>query len=283
MRQTPPVARCASHPPKRAERRCGAGAVADATGGRAPPKVRHEPVAAVQRQPLGRWPVPGSRVGVSLVWASVLRLFVAAGGRLRRALVSRRCTLDSLLGGNTSKGSTCDAADDRPWRTTDDRACHFARDGARNSATKRSFAVRRPSIRFRALWACHCRLLGFRARDARASVHDRSLRRRRSAGAPPRGSVSSAWSRRPGVWAARQSFPREDRVCSRLPPLPRGIGHEEPEGFNNPNHAAQRYSWIRPPSTSLRSTGVRGVPRTCRVRLPAGTAKRSPRCGHRAG
>jgi hypothetical protein len=39
--------------------------------------------------------------------------------------VSRRRTLDSLLGGHTSKGSTCDAADDRPWRTTDDRACHF--------------------------------------------------------------------------------------------------------------------------------------------------------------
>jgi transposase-like protein len=28
------------------------------------------------------------------------------------------------------------------------------------------------------------------------------------------------------------------------------------EGFNNPNHAARRYSWISPPSTSLRSTGV---------------------------
>src|SRR5450759_4830432 len=54
---------------------------------------------------------------------------------------------------------------------TDDRACHFARDGA----TKRSFAVRRRSIRFRALWACHCRLLGFWARDARGSVHDRSF------------------------------------------------------------------------------------------------------------
>jgi hypothetical protein len=51
------------------------------------------------------------------------------------------------------------------------------------------------------------------------------------------------------------------------------------EGFNNPTHAAQRYSWIRPPSTSLRSTGVRGVPWTCGVRLPAGTAKLSPRCG----
>ena len=65
--------------------------------------------------------------------------------------VSRRRTLDGLLGGNTSKGSTCDAADDRPWRTTDDRACHFARDAARNGATKRSFAVRRRRIRFRAL------------------------------------------------------------------------------------------------------------------------------------
>jgi hypothetical protein len=51
------------------------------------------------------------------------------------------------------------------------------------------------------------------------------------------------------------------------------------EGFNNPTHAAQRYSWIRPPSTSLRSTGVRGVHWTCGVRLPAGTAKLSPRCG----
>ena len=31
--------------------------------GWAPPKVRHEPIAAVQRQPLGRWSVPGSRAG----------------------------------------------------------------------------------------------------------------------------------------------------------------------------------------------------------------------------
>jgi hypothetical protein len=89
--------------------------------------------------------------------------------------VSGRRTLDSLLGGNTSKGSTCDAADDRPWRTTDDRACHFTRDGAHNGATKRSFAVRRRSIRCRALWACRCRLWGFRARVARVSVHDRSF------------------------------------------------------------------------------------------------------------
>ena len=51
------------------------------------------------------------------------------------------------------------------------------------------------------------------------------------------------------------------------------------EGFNNPDHAAHRYSWIRPPSTSFRSTGVRVVPRTCGVRLPAGTTKPSPRCG----
>ena len=211
----------------------------------------------------------------------MLRLFVAAGGRLRRALVSRRCTLDSLLGDSTSKGSTYDAADDRPWRTTNDRACHFARDGARNSATKRSFAVRRRSIRFRALWAWHCPPLGCRVRDARGSVHDRSFG---AAGWPGRHRAGRSRQRlgvvpATRVWAARQSFPREGRVCSRLPPLPSGIGHEEPEGFNNPNHAAQRYSWIRPPSTSLRSTGVRGVPRTCRVRLPAGTAKRSPRCG----
>jgi hypothetical protein len=39
-----------------------------------------------------------------------------------------------------------------------------------------------------------------------------------------------------------------------------------PEGFNNPDHAARRYSWIKPPSTSLRSTGVRLVLRTCGVR-----------------
>jgi len=51
------------------------------------------------------------------------------------------------------------------------------------------------------------------------------------------------------------------------------------EGFNNLDHAAQRYSWIRPPSTSLRSTGVRVVLRTCGARLPAGTTKPSPRCG----
>jgi len=50
------------------------------------------------------------------------------------------------------------------------------------------------------------------------------------------------------------------------------------EGFNNSNHAAHRYSWIRPPSTSLRSTG-RVAPGTRGVRLPAGTARFSPRCG----
>src|SRR5665811_2434757 len=112
--------------------------------------------------------------------------------------VSKRRTLDSLLGANTSKGSTCDAADDRPWRTTDYRACHFARDAARNGATKRSFAVRRRSIRFRALWARRCRLWGFRPRDTRGSVHDRSFRRRRLAGAPSRGSVSPVARRGPG-------------------------------------------------------------------------------------
>ena len=37
--------------------RCGAGgALPMLLDGRAPPKVRHEPIAAVQRQPLGRWP-----------------------------------------------------------------------------------------------------------------------------------------------------------------------------------------------------------------------------------
>ena len=43
------------------------------------------------------------------------------------------------------------------------------------------------------------------------------------------------------------------------------------EGFNNPNHAARRYSWIKPPSTSLRSTVVRGVPRSWAGRMPAGS------------
>jgi hypothetical protein len=72
--------------------------------------------------------------------------------------------------------------------------------------------------------------LAFRARDARASVHDRSFGAVGWPGASARVGLASgsAWSRRPRVWAARQSFPREDRVCSRLPPLPRGIGHEEP-------------------------------------------------------
>jgi hypothetical protein len=137
--------------------------------------------------------------------------------------VSRRRTLDGLLGGHTSKGSTCDAADDRPWRTTDDRACHFARNSARNSATKRNFAVRRPRIRFRALWAWHCRLLGWRARDARASVHDSSF------GAVGRGATArvglasgSAWSRRPGVWAARQSFPSQAVFMHRCDTLCKG-------------------------------------------------------------
>jgi hypothetical protein len=54
------------------------------------------------------------------------------------------------------------------------------------------------------------------------------------------------------------------------------------EGFNNPNHAAQRYWWIRAPSTSLRSTGIRVFPRTCGVLLPAGAAKLNPRCGRSA-
>jgi hypothetical protein len=49
------------------------------------------------------------------------------------------------------------------------------------------------------------------------------------------------------------------------------------EGFKNPNHAAQRCSWISQLSTSFRSTDVRVVSRTCGVRSPAGTAKPSPR------
>ena len=36
---------------------------------------------------------------------------------------------------------------------------------------------------------------------------------------------------------------------------PRQAVLRQREGFNNPDHAARRYSWIRPPSTSLRSTG----------------------------
>ena len=148
--------------------------------------------------------------------AAQARAFVAAGGRPRRALVSRRRTLDSLLGGNTSKGSTYDAADDCPWRTTDDRVCHFARDGAHNGATKRSFAVRRRNIRLRELWACRCRLLGFRARDARTSVHDRSFGavgwpRRHRAGRSRQwlGAVPAA-----GVWAACPSLPCAGEVSA---------------------------------------------------------------------
>jgi hypothetical protein len=54
---------------------CGAGGpLPMLLDGRAPPKVRHEPVAAVQRQPLGRWSVPGSRVGVSLVGFGALAI-----------------------------------------------------------------------------------------------------------------------------------------------------------------------------------------------------------------
>jgi hypothetical protein len=51
------------------------------------------------------------------------------------------------------------------------------------------------------------------------------------------------------------------------------------EGFDNPGHAARRYSWIRPPSTSLRSTVVRVAPGTWGGRMPAGTARPRPRCG----
>ncbi len=54
-------------------------------------------------------------------------------------------------------------------------------------------------------------------------------------------------------------------------------GH--PEGFNNPNHAARRYSSIRPPSTSLRSPRVGVAPGTWAGRMPAGTARPRPRCG----
>ena len=188
------------------------GAVADPTGWAGAPEG---PARAHSRgaAPAAR-PVVGGRCrdrafGVSLAGFGAL----AIRGRTwtaSPALVSRRRTLDSLLGGNTSKGSTCDAANDRPWRTTDDRACHFARDDAHNSATKRRFAVRRPSIRFRALWACLCRLLGFRARDARGSVHDRSFGavgwlRRHRAGRSRQwlGAVPAA-----RVWAARPSPPR---------------------------------------------------------------------------
>src|ERR1035437_1531625 len=53
---------------------------------------------------------------------------------------------------------------------------------------------------------------------------------------------------------ARISYAPED-----VPPVRPG----QPEGFNNPNHATRRYSWIKPPSTFLRSTGVRLVLRTC--------------------
>ncbi len=54
-----------------------------------------------------------------------------------------------------------------------------------------------------------------------------------------------------------------------------------PEGFNNPNHAAQRYSWIRPPSTSLRSTGIRVVPRTSADRRAACSQPSRPAIGIR--
>jgi hypothetical protein len=65
--------------------------------------------------------------------------------------------------------------------------------------------------------------------------------------------------------------------CRVPPPLAPNAQASLAEGFNDPDHAAQRYSWIRPPSTSLRSTGARVVSRTCGVRSPAGTAKPSPR------
>src|SRR5450756_200032 len=49
MRQTPPVARCASHPPRSAERPVRSrGPLPMLLDGRAPPKVRHEPIAAVR-------------------------------------------------------------------------------------------------------------------------------------------------------------------------------------------------------------------------------------------
>ena len=57
----------------------------------------------------------------------------------------------------------------------------------------------------------------------------------------------------------------------------------DPEGFNNPNHAARRYSWIRPPSTSLRSTRVGVAPGTWAGRMPAGTAGPRPDAVSRRG
>ena len=73
---------------------------------------------------------------------------------------------------------------------------------------------------------------------------------------------------RPGAEAERYGRSEESR--------------SEPEGFNNPNQAARRDSWIRPPSTSLRSTGGWVVPRTCGGPFPADTARFSPRCGRSA-
>ena len=69
-------------------------------------------------------------------------------------------------------------------------------------------------------------------------------------------------------------------VIRRMPdPSVRITNNAPGEGFNDPDHAAQRYSWISRPSTSRRSTGIRMVPRVFGARSPADTAKPSPRCG----
>src|SRR5665811_950524 len=89
MRQTPPVARYASHRPKRAERPVRSrGAVADATtGGAGPRKVRHEPIAAVRAsRSAGGW---DSAFGVSLAGfgapAIRRRWWMASGAGLQAA------------------------------------------------------------------------------------------------------------------------------------------------------------------------------------------------------
>ncbi len=61
--------------------------------------------------------------------------------------------------------------------------------------------------------------------------------------------------------------------------LPNRCSEWKGEGFNNQDHAARRYSWIRPPSTSLCSTGVGVAPGTWAGRMPAGTARPRPRWG----
>jgi hypothetical protein len=84
------------------------------------------------------------------------------------------------------------------------------------------------------------------------------------------------WSRPAGFGqrSRMSAAPARAYACHRVGSCSRSVGPTVPssgEGFKNPNHAAQRYSWIRPPSTSLRSFDRRpGSPPDLRCSVTGG-------------